>query len=271
MQHYEAVLPLQLKNLKLATFSTNWANSAELAEQKGWTYPHYLSHLCDLEIQKRQSNRLVHRIKESSLPRDKTLSSFDFQANQVINAAQINALAESDSWIKKSQNIIIFGPSGVGKTHVAAAIAYRQIELGCRAKFHQTSHLVQILQQAKIQLRLKELLIKLDKIPLLLLDDLGYVKKDEHETSVLFELICHRYETGSLIITANQPFSQWDNIFPDNMMAVASIDRLLHHATVINITGESYRTKSKNKKVNLLKSAKLVDAGSALPHKKLNY
>jgi DNA replication protein DnaC len=248
MQACEAVLPLQLKDLKLATFTTHWADSAARAEQEGWTYSHYLSHLCDLELQKRQTNRLAHRIKESFLPRDKTLSSFDFHANETIHAAQINALAENDSWIKKSHNIIIFGPSGVGKTHVAAAIAYRQIELGHRTKFYQTSHLVQVLQQAKIQLRLKELLVKLDKIPLLILDDLGYVKKDEHETSVLFELICHRYETGSLIITANQPFSQWDTIFPDNMMAVASIDRLVHHATVIHITGESYRTKHKHKK-----------------------
>ena len=92
---------------------------------------------------------------------------------------------------------------------------------------------------------LKDLLVKLDNIPLLVLDDFGYVKKDEHETSVLFELISHRYETGSLIITANQPFSQWDSIFPDNMMAVASIDRLVHHASIINIEGESYRTRNK--------------------------
>lgn len=89
------------------------------------------------------------------------------------------------------------------------------------------------------------MLIKLDRIPLLVLDDIGYVKKDEHETSVLFELICHRYETSSIIITANQPFGQWDTIFPDNMMAVAAIDRLIHHATVINITGDSFRTKKK--------------------------
>jgi DNA replication protein DnaC len=88
--------------------------------------------------------------------------------------------------------------------------------------------------------------MRLDKIPLIILDDLGYVKRDEHETSVLFELICHRYETGSIIITANQPFSQWDSIFPDNMMAVAAVDRLVHHATVINIMGESYRVKHKN-------------------------
>lgn len=247
MQPHEAVLPLQLKDLKLSSFKNNWETSAQLAHQNGWSYSKYLSNLCDMEIQKRQSTRLARRIKESGLPKDKTLSNFNFNANQSINAAQINALAQSDSWIKQGHNIIIFGPSGVGKTHVASAIAYRQIELGHKVKFAQTSHIVQSLQQAKGQLRLKELLMKLDRIPLLLLDDIGYVKKDEHETSVLFELICQRYETGSLIITANQPFSQWDTIFPDNMMAVASIDRLVHHATVINIIGESYRVRDKKK------------------------
>lgn len=245
MQPYKAILPLQLKGLKLSTFQTNWENHALLAEQEGWCYGKYLSQLCEIELQKRQASRLLRRTKESSLPTGKTLSSFDFKANNSIKPAQIHALAQSDTWLKQAQNVIIFGPSGVGKTHIASAIAYSQIELGNRVKYYSMAHLVQLLQQAKVQFRLKDLLIKLDRIPLLLLDDIGYVKKDEHETSVLFELICHRYETGSLIITANQPFSEWDSIFPDSMMAVAAIDRLIHHATVINVTGVSYRTKGK--------------------------
>jgi DNA replication protein DnaC len=246
MQHYEAILPLQLKDLKLSSFNSNWQDSSEVATKNSWGYGKYLSHLCSLEMDKRGQNRLTRRIKESSLPPNKTLSGFNFKSNNSINAAQINALAESDSWIRQANNVIIFGPSGVGKTHIASAIGYRQIELGNRVKFFQTSHLVQQLQQSKAQFRLKELLVKLDRIPLMILDDIGYVKKNEHETSVLFELICQRYETGSLIITANQPFSKWDAIFPDNMMAVAAIDRLVHHTTIINIDGESYRTKGKN-------------------------
>jgi DNA replication protein DnaC len=193
-----------------------------------------------------ESPKLLFFLKESALPKAKTLSNLDFNANKAMPAAQILSLAESDGWVKQAHNLIIFGPSGVGKTHAASAIAYRHIELGIQVKFYQTSHLVQLLQQAKVQLRLKDMLIKLDKISLLILDDLGYIKKNEHETSLLFELISHRYETGSIIITANQPFSQWDTIFPDSMKAVAAVDRLLHHATVINIVGESYRVKNKN-------------------------
>jgi DNA replication protein DnaC len=249
MQKHEAVLPLQLKSLKLSSFNMHWQDSNETAIKNNWEYSQYLSYLCSLEIQKREQNRLTMRFKESSLPNGKTLSSFNFKASKDINSAQISALANTDSWIKKASNILIFGPSGVGKTHIASAIGYRQIELGSKVKFLQTSCMVQLLQQAKAQFRLKDLLIKFDRTPLIILDDIGYVKKDEHETNVLFELICHRYETGSLIITSNQPFNKWDSIFPDNMMAVAAIDRLVHHSTIINIDGESYRLKDKKREI----------------------
>ena len=104
------------------------------------------------------------------------------------------------------------------------------------------------LKQARLEYKLPEMLAHLGKIPLLILDDIGYVKKDQHETSVLFDLIADRYESSSIIITANQPFSDWDNIFPDSMMAVAAIDRIIHHASIINITGESFR--SANSSIN---------------------
>lgn len=252
MQQYDVMLPIQLKNLKLSAINANWESVAKLASQHGWNYSQYLSYLCDLELQKRQASGLAYRLKESLLPRNKTLCGFDFNANTTINAAQIKALSESDSWVKSAYNIIIFGPSGVGKTHIAAAIARRQIELGLRARFYRASYLVQLLQQAKAQLRLNDMLTKLDNIPLLVLDEIGYVKKTEQETSVLFELICHRYESGSLIITANQPFSQWDSIFPDAMMTVAAIDRLVHHATILNIGDVSYRAKNKEEIVSNL-------------------
>jgi DNA replication protein DnaC len=115
------------------------------------------------------------------------------------------------------------------------------IELGKWVKFIPATTLVQQLQQAKLQLHLPAFLVKLDKYDLLMIDDLGYVKKSEAETSVLFELIAYRYERKSLLITANQPFSQWDSIFTDSMMTVAAIDRLVHHATILEIKAESFR------------------------------
>ena len=158
-----------------------------------------------------------------------------------MNAAQITALANNIDWINRAENLMIFGPSGVGKTHLVAAIGCRLIENGVRALFTPTTVLVQKLQQARRDYKLNDYLSKLAQFNLLILDDIGYVKKDEAETSVLFELIAQRYENRSIMITSNQSFKEWDQIFPDNIMAVAAIDRLVHHATIINITDKSYR------------------------------
>lgn len=153
-------------------------------------------------------------------------------------------LAEDTSWVAQGGNCLLFGPSGVGKTHVASALSRAMLELGKRVKFFPATALVQLLQQAKLQLQLQPMLVKLDRFDLIVIDDLGYVKKTEAETSVLFELISHRYERRSLLVTANQPFSQWDSIFSDSMMTVAAIDRLVHHATIIELKAESFRKQS---------------------------
>ena len=125
----------------------------------------------------------------------------------------------------------------------------RLIEQGLRVRYFAASAVVQELQSAKQALRLSDALAKLDKYRLLVIDDIGYVQRSEAETSVLFELIAHRYEAGSVIITSNQPFSAWDHIFPDGMMAVAAIDRLIHHAPVIELSGESYRKKTHTRRL----------------------
>jgi len=243
MQSHNPILDIQLKELKLATFIQENKDIQDKANKEGWSYSKFLSYLCQVEIDNRHSSRMNRMLKESKLPKAKTLSSFNFNEALYVDSRQINALADTDLWVKNANNLIIFGASGLGKTHIASAIAYKKIENGYRVKFFQTFHLVQHLQLAKMQYRLKDEIMKLDKIPIIILDDIGYVRKDEHESSVLFELIAHRYESRSIIITANQPFSKWDEIFPDNMMAVAAIDRLLHHSQVINLEGDSYRTR----------------------------
>jgi DNA replication protein DnaC len=237
-----ATLPLLLKQLNLPGMYAHWQSHAMQAEQSQWSYPQYLASLSSQEVALRTQNRMARHMKEAKLLPGKTLSSFDFKAAKSVNAAQITSLADTVSWVNKAHNLIIFGPSGVGKSHLACAIAHRLIEQGTRALFTQTTTLVQKLQQARQDYKLPDAIAKLARIPLLILDDIGYVKKDDAETSVLFELIADRYESSSLIITANQPFGEWDQIFPDSNMAVAAIDRLVHHATIINIQDNSYRT-----------------------------
>lgn len=247
-QRDRAVLPLLLTQLRLPTMKRLWEDVAQEAEGKGWTGPKYLSHLCEHEIADRDRRRLGRRLTEAQLPKGKTLESYDFSNIAGISKGKITGLASGDVWIKEGMNVLIFGPSGVGKTHLAAAIGEKLIEVGFRVLFSRTTELVQKLQSAKKALSLPAAIEKLDKYDCLVLDDFGYVQKDELETSVLFELICERYERKSMIITCNQPFKDWDRIFADKQMAVAAVDRLVHHATIFEIEAESYRRKEAIKK-----------------------
>lgn len=238
-------LSILLKDLRLGTMRTNWEDLAERAETHHWTYEQYLTLLADMELTSRNQRRIQQHITESKLPLGKTLDTFEFSGLSSITGAQISGLADSTNWVSQAHNLILFGPSGVGKSHLAAAIGRRLIEKGLRVLFVKTTSLVQRLQTAYKRHELSELIAKLAKFDLLILDDIGYIKRSKSETSVLFELIGDRYESKSLLITANQPFDKWDEVFPNKIMAVAAIDRLVHHATIINIDEPSYRTSSK--------------------------
>jgi len=156
-------------------------------------------------------------------------------------------LRDNTQWALQADNVLLIGPSGVGKSHIAAALSLHLIEQGIRVTWLQATALVQLLQQAKKDLDLMMVMSRLDKYRVLVIDDIGYVKKTDSETRVLFEFIAHRYESGSLIVTSNQPFSHWDQIFPDTLMTVAAIDRIIHHATIVEIDGDSYRKKHQKK------------------------
>ena len=154
------------------------------------------------------------------------------------------ALAAGDSWLEGGANLLMFGPPGGGKSHLAAALGLALVEGGWRVFFARTTDLVQRLQTARRDLQLEAAIARLDKYHLLILDDLAYVTKDQAETSVLFELISARYERRSMLITANQPFGEWGRIFPDQAMTLAAVDRLVHHATIFEMNVESYRRRA---------------------------
>jgi DNA replication protein DnaC len=162
----------------------------------------------------------------------------------MISRAQVMAICAGDGWLEQGANLILFGPPGGGKSHLAAAIGLALIENGWRVLFTRTSDLVQRLQVARRELTLEAAIAKLDKYHLLILDDMAYVTKDQAETSVLFELISARYEQRSMLITANQPFGEWNRIFPDPAMTLAAVDRLVHHATIFEMNVESYRRRT---------------------------
>lgn len=253
----KAVLPMMLKELRLPTFGKFWKEIGHQSDADGWGSFRYLSTLCEHELQDRNTRRMKKTIRESCLDIGKTLTTFNFGHVPMVDKTHINALSTGEIWIKQGANVLIFGPSGVGKTHLANGMGIELIEHGARVLFTRTTQLVQKLQAAKQSLSLPSALKKLDKYDCLILDDFGYVQRDSYETSVLFELISDRYERKSIIITCNQPFDDWDKIFEDKVMAIAAIDRLVHNATILQINAESFR------KSNALKKLKEADNGTA--------
>jgi DNA replication protein DnaC len=240
-----ARIALMLAQLHLPTISRIWPELAARADQEGWPAARFLGALLEHELAERAKRRIERHRTESRLEPSKTLASFDFAEVPLLSKAHVMALASGDAWLEKGANILIFGPPGVGKSHLGSGLGHALIEAGYRVLYGRTSELVQRLQAARQSLQLPQALAKLDRYDLLILDDLSYVRKDQAETSVLFELIAERYERRSLLITANQPFSHWDQVFPDHGMTVAAIDRLVHHATIFELHAvESYRGKA---------------------------
>ncbi len=239
-----ARLPLMLTELRLPTIKRLWQALAEQSNKEGWTAERFLSVLLDHEMGERETRRLVRIRAESQLPPGKTLETFDFAAVPTVSKAHVQALAEADTWLGQGHNLLAFGPPGVGKTHLLAGLGHALIDRGHRVLFMRTSELVQRLQAARRDLRLPAELAKLDRFDLIILDDLSYARRDQAETSVLFELISERYERKSIAISANAPFSAWDEVFPDKAMTVAAVDRLVHHATILEMNVDSYRRRA---------------------------
>lgn len=234
---------LLLKQLRLPAFVRYYQETWQQAADQGWSHPQYLTHLCEKEVADRYQRRVKNWTKDARFPQAKSFATLDLTELDDQSKSQLARLQQDTDWLTTADNVLLIGASGLGKTHIAVAMGHHLIERGFRCKFFPAVALVQQLQQAKRDLQLMAAMSKLDRYRLIIIDDIGYVKKTDAETQVLFEFIAHRYESGSLIITANQPFSEWDHIFPDSMMTVAAVDRLIHHATIINLTGESYRKK----------------------------
>ena len=240
MSSPEQSLSLMLRALKLPTVLRHHEEVAQKAEREGWSFGQYLRHLIALELEERRRGRITRNLKASDLPGEKTLATLRRDRLPGAVAKVVPTLCEG-AFVERGDNVLLFGLPGRGKTHVACAIGHELVRRGRRVLFVPTYALVQRLLGAKRDLRLEKELAFLDRFDAVILDDIGYVQQDRDEMEVLFTFLAERYERKSVIITSNLVFSEWDRIFKDPMTTAAAIDRLVHHATILELVGESVR------------------------------
>ena len=235
-----ASLAMLLRLLKLPTVSRHAEEIAQLAGREGWTFERYLHHLIELEIHERRRKRIERYLKDSDLPRDKTLATLTRSRLPIRVATMLPTLCEG-AFVERGDNLLAFGLPGRGKSHLVCAIGHELIQRGYRVLFTATYALVQRLLAAKRDLRLEKELATLDGYDTVILDDIGYVQQSRDEMEVLFTFLAERYERRSVIITSNLVFSEWDRIFKNPMTTAAAIDRLVHHAAILEIDRTSVR------------------------------
>jgi DNA replication protein DnaC len=233
-------LQVFLHTLKLPSFAKDRQEVALRAEAEGWTFERYLLELAEREIVDREQRRIERLARQSKLPADKTLETLDVARLPVAVRRQLPGLCEG-GFVKRAENILAFGLPGRGKTHCLCAVGHELVRRGLGVLFVPAFKLVQMLLVAKRELVLEATIRRLDHFPAVLIDDIGYVQQSREEVEVLFTFLAERYERRSVLITSNLVFSEWERIFKDPMTTACAIDRLVHHATILELTGTSYR------------------------------
>lgn len=244
MVEYEHTLKL-LEDMGLTAASQQLdAMLDEAARNEEITYLGFLHNLllCEDEVRKRRSYQT--RLKLSRLPYRKTLEEFDFEFQPGISKAVIQELATL-VFSERKENVLFLGPPGVGKTHLAVGLAMQAIENGKTVYFTSLSHMLQDLKKEKQQNHLERRWKIYTRPSILIIDEVGYSVMDRESAELFFEIVCRRYETGSIILTSNKHFSEWGEMMSDTIIATATLDRLLHHSFVVNIKGNTYRLKDR--------------------------
>jgi DNA replication protein DnaC len=240
-----ADLAFMCRALKAPSLAASWSRLADRARTEGWTHEDYLAACLEREIASRQDHGGEIRVRAARFPARKTLEDFDYSFQRSLKRDQVAHLGTLD-FIAERSNIVFLGPPGTGKTHLATGIGIRACQAGHRVAFATAAEWVARLAEAHTAGRLQGELTRLGRVPLLIIDEVGYIPFEADAANLFFQLVSARYERASLIVTSNKPFGRWGEVFGDPVVAAAMIDRLVHHADVISLKGDSYRLKDRD-------------------------
>lgn len=242
------LLEHHLKQLKLPTVLREYAKVAQICQADRTDYQTYLLRLVEQELLDREQRAKERRIKAAGFPVIKTLDSFDFKAQPSINQQLVRELLRGE-YIDQRENILLIGNSGTGKTHLATALAYQACSQGLRVRFSTVTGLVTRLLERREERQLERFHKQLERLHLLVLDELGYVPCSRAGAELLFEVVSRAYERTSLIVTTNLPFESWTEVLGTERLTGALLDRLTHRVHILEANGESYRLKDSRKRL----------------------
>jgi len=231
--------------LKAPSLAASVERLAERARAESWTHEEFLAACLEREVAARQSNGGDIRIRAARFPARKTLEDFDFDHQRSLKRDVIAHLGTLD-FVTGRDNVVFLGPPGTGKTHLSIGLGIRACQAGHRVAFATAAEWVDRLGDAHTKGRLHDELTRLGRIPLLVIDEVGYIPFEAEAANLFFQLVSSRYERASVVVTSNKPFGRWGEVFGDDTVAAAMIDRLVHHADVVSLRGDSYRLKGRD-------------------------
>ena len=241
------LLEYYLKKLRLPTILRDYTALAKVCQDDRSDFQTYLLRLCERELLDREKRAAERRVKEARFPVVKTIDTFDFKAQPSLNDRLVKELMRGE-YLNKKENVLLIGNSGTGKTHLACAIAFAACAQGKKVRFFSVTALVTELIECREERKLKRLQKQLDRLNLLVLDELGYVPFSKIGAELLFEIVGRAYEHHSLMITTNLPFEQWTEVFGSQRLTGALLDRLTHRCHILEANGDSYRLRQAQKR-----------------------